>query len=135
MRVFDLKTGKQVGLTLAAFSGPSFPVEFTGDRLVTADADRLVSWQFADLAPSLATVLPPSDPGSKCPLAGCTIVPRFMPDGRQIMTVTQDDHVAARWNAADGKPLGPFLAAHAKPGWRDRRQPRRQHRSHRRGKR
>jgi WD40 repeat protein len=113
MRVFDLTTRRQVGRTLAVFSGPSYPVEFLpGERLVTVDTGRLVIWQFTGQTPPLATLLPMSHHGSN---ADGTVFPWFTPDGTQLITIDGDAHIAHRWRTSDGADLGRFLDDRAAP--------------------
>jgi WD40 repeat protein len=108
MRVFDLRTRRQVGQSLAVFPGPSFPVAFRdGGRLLTADGGRGLVWRFASRATPLVTPLPEQGPGA--------VSAQFSPDGSQFITVNQNTHVVRRWRATDGAPLGRMLDDRAAP--------------------
>ena len=113
MHVFDLTTGRQRGRSFAAFSGPSFPVEFRpGNRLVVADGDRLISWRFSLQTSPLVSLLPMRYSGRD---PDGLVFPWSTPDGSQIITVNPEDRVARRWRASDGADLGRFLDDRAAP--------------------
>ena len=104
VRVFDRRSGEQLGPPLTYFGGVPWPVRFLdGERLLVKGTEEAVVWRYADADGPLTTLL---DGGHR----GLNFA-QFTPDGAEVVTAGARDGQLLRWRARDGRPLGALLDA------------------------
>jgi DNA-binding SARP family transcriptional activator/WD40 repeat protein len=111
VRVFDRRSGEQLGSPLTYFAGGSWPVRFLDrERLLVKGTDEAVVWRYADADGPLTTLL---DGGHR----GLTFA-QFTPNGGEVLTAGARDGQVLRWRARDGRPLGALDVPYEPPGAR-----------------